>query len=82
MFGADADTFKRMCGAYGNRPADVVSNTPRYTGTGSPQFNTVHGICVSRDRHVYVADRLNNSYADFFARWKIQGRRVQKFVHH
>ena len=60
VFDADAGTFKRMWGAYGNRPDDAVSNTPRYTGAGSPQFNTVHGIRVSHDGRVYVADRLNN----------------------
>ena len=58
----DADTgqFKRMWGAYGNPPDDEADNTPVYEGPGSPQFNTVHGIGVSEDGHVYVADRRNN----------------------
>jgi hypothetical protein len=60
VFDADKGTFKRMWGAYGNRPNDSVSNTPLTSGPGSPQFNTVHGIRVSNDKHVYVADRLNN----------------------
>lgn len=60
VFDADRGTFKRMWGAYGKAPDDKVSNEPMYTGPGSPQFNTVHGIRVSRDGHVYVADRLNN----------------------
>lgn len=58
----DADTgkFKRMWGAYGNTPDDTVSRTPTYDGPGPQQFNTVHGIRVSNDGHVYVADRRNN----------------------
>ena len=60
VYDADKGTFKRMWGAYGNRPNDSVSNTPQRSGPGSQQFNTVHGIRVSRDGHVYVADRLNN----------------------
>lgn len=60
VFDADRGTFKRMWGAYGKPPDDDVSNAPTYTGSGSSQFNTVHGIRVSRDGHVYVADRLNN----------------------
>lgn len=60
VFDADAGTFKRMWGAYGNRPDDSVPNTRRDEGPGSPQFNTVHGIAVSDDGYVYVADRLNN----------------------
>lgn len=57
---ADTGAFKRMWGAYGNRPDDSVSRTPTYEGPGHPQFNTVHGIRVSNDGHVYVADRRNN----------------------
>jgi DNA-binding beta-propeller fold protein YncE len=60
VFDADSGTFKRMWGAYGNRPDDSVPNTRRDEGPGSPQFNTVHGIGVSDDGYVYVADRLNN----------------------
>ncbi|MEP6765041.1 MAG: hypothetical protein ABJB66_12050 [Gemmatimonadaceae bacterium] len=60
VYDADAGTFKRMWGAYGNKPDDGVSNAPHYTGAGSPQFDIVHGIRVSHDGHVYVADRLNN----------------------
>jgi DNA-binding beta-propeller fold protein YncE len=58
----DADTggFKRMWGAYGKPPDDTVDNSPTYEGPGNPQFNTVHGIHVSSDGLVYVADRLNN----------------------
>jgi DNA-binding beta-propeller fold protein YncE len=69
MIVLDADTgeFKRMWGAFGNVPLDA----PRVTGKakptaplneegpGSPQFLTVHGLGVSNDGLVYVADRSN-----------------------
>lgn len=57
---ADTGTFKRMWGAYGNPPDDAASKTPTYEGPAPQQFNTVHGIRVSDDGHVYVADRRNN----------------------
>jgi hypothetical protein len=60
VYDADNGTFKRMWGAYGNPPDDKASNAPQYAGTGSPQFNTVHGVRISTDGHVYVADRKNN----------------------
>ncbi len=58
----DADTgkFKRMWGAYGNRPDDSAPNGPAYDGPGPQQFNLVHGIRVSDDGLVYVAERRNN----------------------
>lgn len=64
---ADTGAFKRMWGAFGNAPVDV----PRITGggkptaplneegPGSPQFLSVHGLGVSHDDLVYVADRSN-----------------------
>ena len=60
VFDADTGAFKRMWGAYGGQPDDGASNTPQYSGQPSRQFNTVHGIRVSTDGRVYVADRLNN----------------------
>jgi DNA-binding beta-propeller fold protein YncE len=60
VFDADSGEFKRMWGAYGNPPDDEASNRPTYEGPGAPQFNTVHGVRVSEDGHVYVADRRNN----------------------
>jgi DNA-binding beta-propeller fold protein YncE len=57
----DADTgkFKRMWGAYGNPPDDAAPN--RLQDEGAPQqFNLVHGVRVSDDGLVYVADRRNN----------------------
>jgi DNA-binding beta-propeller fold protein YncE len=60
VFDADSGEFKRMWGAYGNPPDDEASNSPQYEGPGAPQFNTVHGVRVSDDGRVYVADRRNN----------------------
>jgi len=60
VFDASTGAFKRMWGAYGKAPDDEASNTPQYEGTPSQQFNTVHGIRVSADGLVYVADRRNN----------------------
>jgi len=58
----DADTgkFKRMWGAYGNKPDDEAPNAPRDEGRGAEQFNLVHGVRVSNDGLVYVAERRNN----------------------
>jgi DNA-binding beta-propeller fold protein YncE len=58
----DADTgkFKRMWGAYGNPPDDAAPNQPAEEGPGAQQFNLVHGVRVSEDGVVYVADRRNN----------------------
>jgi hypothetical protein len=75
VFDADTGAFKRMWGAFGNEPVDVLpaaaaaapaaagrgAARPLDTeGPGSPQFGSpVHGIKVSNDGLVYVADRSN-----------------------
>ena len=60
VFDADTGKFKRMWGAYGNRPDDGVSRD-RVSGTrGSEQFNIVHGVSIANDGLVYVSDRVNN----------------------
>ena len=60
VFNADTGAYKRHWGAYGNRPDDDAPFTRVYEGPGPPQFNTVHGIAVSKDGLVYVGDRVNN----------------------
>ena len=57
---AETGAFKRMWGAYGNQPDDTVRDRLQPEGPGPQQFNTVHGIRVSEDGLVYVADRMNN----------------------
>ena len=67
----DAETgeFRRMWGAFGNAPLDpppdgqAVAAQP--DADGPSQFGTVHGIEVSNDGLVYVADR-NNSRIQVF----------------
>lgn len=60
VFDADTGRFKRMWGAFGNRPTDDAPNPapadadPR----GAPQFvQPVHAARVSNDGLVYVSDR-------------------------
>ncbi len=60
VFDASTGAYKRMWGGYGEAPDDQVPNRPAYEGPGTRQFNTVHGIRVSDDGFVYVADRRNN----------------------
>jgi len=61
VFDGDTGKFKRMWGAYGNKPDDAVSRDRVSDGPrGSEQFNIVHGVSISRDGLVYVSDRVNN----------------------
>ena len=63
VFDADTGAYKRHWGAYGKRPEDL-KNPPReqiITGRPPTFFNPpVHGVVVSSDGLVYVADRANN----------------------
>ena len=56
----DTGKYKRHWGAYGNKPDDA--QVPAYTPTApvSKHFNTVHCANVSKDRLVYVCDRVND----------------------
>ena len=65
VFDANTGQYKRHWGAYGNKPDDSVPNERRTSGPGAPQFNTVHGIAISEDRLVYVADRGHNRVQAF-----------------
>jgi hypothetical protein len=60
VFDGDTGAFKRQWGAYGNKPDDNAPRTRVYEGNGSPQFNLLHGIRISTDGLVYVADRVNS----------------------
>jgi DNA-binding beta-propeller fold protein YncE len=61
VFDAGRGTFKRMWGAFGNKPMDddhcqVVTPTS-FLDPGPQQFSIVHAIRVANDGTVYVADR-------------------------
>ena len=60
VFDADSGKFKRMWGAYGNKPDDSVPRTRSFDGPPPQQFNNVHGVAISNDGLVYVNDRQNN----------------------
>jgi hypothetical protein len=62
VFDADTGAFKRMWGAFGNKPVDddhceVVTPKSFPDGPGPDQFSIVHAIRVAHDGMVYVADR-------------------------
>jgi hypothetical protein len=63
---ADTGAFKRMWGAFGNKPIDKDEcpppDPPPMADDGTPgpqQFAIVHAIRVSNDGLVYVGDREN-----------------------
>jgi hypothetical protein len=83
---ADTGAFKRQWGAFGNEPEDAYAigvarpdpsprEDPLVTmGVGPEQFGIVHGIGVSNDGHVYVADRGNRRIQVF----TVEGRYVKQ----
>ena len=66
VYVADADTgkFKRMWGAYGHIPDDSAPRTRTYDFLPQ-QFNLLHGLTVSKDGMVYVAERNSNRVQAF-----------------
>ena len=64
VFDADTGKHKRHWGAYGKTPDDTFKFPPRaqlIQGPAPTHFNNpVHGVLVSNDELVYVADRTNN----------------------
>jgi DNA-binding beta-propeller fold protein YncE len=65
VFDSETGKFKRMWGAFGNAPpptlaANPAGPQPQTTPDGPPEFGLPHGIKVSHDGVVYVADRINN----------------------
>jgi len=79
----DATTgkFKRMWGAFGNKPQDKDQCPPPSLdrvpdGPGPDQFSIVHAIRVSNDGIVYVADRENRRVQAF----SLQGKFIKQLV--
>ncbi|MBI4886589.1 MAG: hypothetical protein HY824_05820 [Acidobacteria bacterium] len=52
--------FKRLWGAYGNKPDDADPGPFNPDAPPAQQFRLPHNVAVSRDGFVYVADRPNN----------------------
>jgi hypothetical protein len=70
VFDATSGKFKRMWGAFGNKPVDddhceVVAPTSFPAGPGPQNFSIVHAIRVAKDGMVYVADRENRRVQAF-----------------
>jgi DNA-binding beta-propeller fold protein YncE len=61
VFDADSGKFKRMWGAFGNKPVDddhcAIVTPSNFSDPGPQQFSIVHAIRVAKDGTVYVADR-------------------------
>jgi len=61
VFDADTGAFKRMWGAFANKPVDkddcVAPTLTSFSDPGPDQFSIVHAIRVANDGTVYVADR-------------------------
>ena len=69
--------YKRHWGAYGKVPDDSAKTPPYDPNKPNPQFSTPHGIAVSEDGHVYLADRNNSRVQDF----KVDGTYVgERFI--
>ncbi len=61
VFDATTGRYKRHWGAYGRRPDDADVGTYDPAAPPARQFGTpVHGVRLSRDRLLYVADRAND----------------------
>ena len=53
VFDAESGAFKRMWGAYGNRPDDADIGGYKPGAPPAQQFRTAHGVNISRDGLVY-----------------------------
>jgi DNA-binding beta-propeller fold protein YncE len=53
-------TFKRMWGAYGNKPDDKNLGPYNPDAPLAQQFRLPHNVALSKDGLVYVADRVND----------------------
>ncbi len=85
VFDADTGAFKRMWGAYGKPPPKdaydpklkrMASPEPTRTfeGAGAESWSTVHGVTITPDGTVWVADRVGNR----IQRFKIDGTYIDE----
>jgi hypothetical protein len=81
VFDAETGAFKRMWGAFGNRPVDddhCEAVTPTsFSDPGPQQLSIVHAIRVAKDGTVYVADREYRRVQVFTG----DGRFLKQIVH-
>ena len=77
VFDAATGAFRRMWGAFGNKPEAAAPAAGPASADGPSQFGLVHSIKVSKDGLVYVADRANHRIQVFTADGKY---RTQKFI--
>ena len=77
VFDAATGAFRRMWGAFGNKPEAAAPAAGPASADGPSQFGLVHSIKVSQDGLVYVADRANHRIQVFTADGKY---RTQKFI--
>jgi NHL repeat len=79
VFDAGTGAFKRMWGAFGNKPETPAAAAAAGSGPadGPSQFGLVHSIKVSTDGLVYVADRSNHRIQVFTTAGKYI---TQKFI--
>jgi hypothetical protein len=76
VYDAETGAFKRLWGAYGNRPDDVDPGPYNPAAHADQQFrNPVHCVHISKDGLVYVCDRVNDRMQIFTK----QGRFVKEF---
>jgi len=77
---ATSGAFKRMWGAFGNKPEAPAAAAPSAQGASSasppPQFGLVHSIKVSKDGLVYVADRSNQRIQVFNTAGKFRAQTI------
>jgi hypothetical protein len=77
VYDSETGAFKRMWGAYGNKPDDADPGPYNPTAPPDQQFrNPVHCVHISRDALVYVCDRLNDRIQVFSK----QGKFVKEFT--
>jgi DNA-binding beta-propeller fold protein YncE len=61
VFDGETGAYLRHWGAYGDAPDDEYRPAPDASPADPPrQFNLVHGIALSHDGFIYVADRSNS----------------------
>jgi hypothetical protein len=77
---ADTGAFKRMWGAFGNKPADddhcEILRKTNFDSPGSQQLSVVHSLRVANDGTVYVADRENRRIQVF----ALDGRFIKQLI--